>query len=314
MKDLQKCSICGRKNFEFLFRIRDKNLNIPGDFFLQECKNCGVLFLNPQPSTEELKKYYSSDKYYSFKEIDMDSKKTRLRIFLYNLYFNERNKNFFNKILFLPIKFMVRGTNIKKDFKLLDIGCGSGQFLYDMRKSGMEKVYGIEIGDFDKINSKRFNLNIKKTTLEKEKYPKDFFDIITINHVLEHLYNPKETLNEIKRILKERGLLILSVPNYRSLIYKIFRKNWYGLDPPRHLFNYSDKLLIDLLEINGFKIIKKRYNSRHSQFVTSLYFALGIKNPPKVVTSLLGVLFLPLTWFVNIIKYGDQIELWCIKK
>ena len=313
MKNLEKCEICGGGNFEFLFKQRDKNLNFPEKFSLNKCKNCGIIFLNPQPNFEELKKHYSSDKYYSLKKVDRNSKKSKLRLFLYNVYFNRKHKNYFLKFIFSPIKFMVRGTEIIKGKRLLDIGSGSGQFLYEMKQFGLD-VYGVEPGEFDEKGNKKEKLNIKKSDLISAKYQEDFFDIITMNHVLEHINNPDETLKEINRILKKDGMFIIGVPNYNSLAYKIFGKDWYQLDVPRHLFNYSDKNLKTLLEKQGFKVMKTRYNSRPNQFVDSLYFALNIKQRSGKFYNFLKIAFLPLTWIVNALKIGDQTEIWCVKQ
>lgn len=312
MKNLEECGICGNKSFKFLFKQKDKNMGFDEEFSLFECENCGIIFLGPQPSYSELKRHYSNEKYYSLKCIDKNSKKTKLKLFLYNLYFNEKNKNFLLKLVFLPIKFMARGTIIKKDGRLLDVGSGSGQFLYEMKSLGL-KVYGVEPGKFDEEGNKKCKLNIKNSSLTEAKYSKDFFDIITMNHVLEHINNPIETIRGVHRILKKKGIFIVGVPNSRSLAYKIFGKNWHQLDVPRHLFNYSEKILKKLLEKKGFKITKVRYNSRPSQFVVSLEYFLE-KKFGKFMKRFWTMVFLPLTWIVNSIKLGDQVEVWCIKK
>ena len=313
MKLIKKCEICESKEFEFVFEGKDKLLGIPGKFNLFKCKKCGGIFLNPQPSFKELGKYYSPDKYYSLKFVDKYSKKTKLKLWLYELYFNPKKKNYLMSLFFSPIKFMVRGTRIKKNEKLLDIGSGSGQFLYEMKSLGLD-VYGVEPGEFDEKATKKEGLEIKKSNLKEAKFKKETFDLITMSHVLEHVSNPLENLEEIHRILKKNGRFIISVPNYNSLAYKIFGSNWYQLDIPRHLFDYSDKILKRVLEERGFKIIKMRYNSRPSQFVVSLYFVFDIKEREGFWNRVLEVLFLPLTWIVNFLRIGDQIEIWCVKK
>ena len=307
MNVLEKCEICGKSDFKFLFKQRDKNLDFTEEFSLYQCRNCGIIFLNPQPSSKELEKYYSSEKYYSFKKIDKNSRKTKLKIFLYGLYFNQKKRNYFLRILFSPIKFMIRGTRIIKEGKILDVGGGSGQFLYEMKQLCMD-VYGIEPGEFDEEKG----LDIKKTTLEKAGLKDNSFDIVTLNHVLEHVNNPNETLKEIHRVLKKKGLFIVGVPNSRSLAKMVFGKNWYQLDVPRHLFNYSDKLLIRLLKENNFKIILNRHNSRPSQFTVSLEYLLD-KKLNRFMKLILTGSFLPLTWGVNSLKLGDQFEIWCVK-
>ncbi len=310
MNFINKCEICGSKNIRLIFKQYDKNLNIPQIFSLYKCKRCKSIFLNPSPSNSELKKYYPSKKYYSLKKIDTNSKKLKIKMLLYKTYFDKKNKNFLLKAGLFPLKFMSRGTNIKPGLKLLDIGSGSGQFLYEMKALGLD-VGGIEPGDFSAEENKRYSLNIKKLDLIKSRYPQNSFDIITMNHVLEHTNNPHEVIMEIKRILKKKGVLIIGVPNSNSLAYKIFRKNWHQLDVPRHLINYSDKNLKFLLENYGFKISKIRYNSRPNQFVISLYFLLGIKKRKEVFNKFLEIIFTPLTWAVNVLKIGDQIEVWC---
>jgi len=194
--------------------------------------------------------------------------------------------------------------------KLLDIGSGSGQFLYEMKTLGME-VHGIEPGSFDAKVAKKENLDIIKSNLDKTRYKSNCFDLITINHVLEHVNNPVETLKEAYRILKKDGLLIIGVPNNKSLAYWIFKKNWYQLDAPRHLFDYSERNLTKKLKELGFRIKKIRHNSRPSQFLVSFSYLLGKRI--KILNMLLFPLALLMTYIVNIFKIGDQIEIYCTK-
>jgi len=307
MKIIKECEICGGKDFKFLFEGGDKLIGTPGNFTLMKCNNCGIEFLNPQPNNQELKKYYDSDKYYSLKKIDKGSFKTKFKIFLYKLYFT-KNYNYLFKLLFLPIKFMIRSTVIKKNKRILDIGAGAGQFLYEMGTLGL-RTFGVEPGDFDKSE----DLNIKNTNLINAKYSKNHFDVITMNHVMEHLSDPTDTIKEIYKILKKQGKLIIGVPNTRSLANKLFNKNWLAYDIPRHLFNYSDTLMINFLKKNKFKIEKIRYNSRPSQFVMSIYYLFNIKKRTGIINNFLELFFIPLTLLVNFLKLGDQVEIICTK-
>jgi 2-polyprenyl-3-methyl-5-hydroxy-6-metoxy-1,4-benzoquinol methylase len=312
MKNLKECPICLNKDIKLLLKQKDKNLGIPGEFSLYECSNCRGIFLNPQPSAKESEKFYPKREYYSLDKIKTNdnSMKTRIKLKLFRIYFSE-GKNIIDNIFFSPIKFIARGTLVKKGIKLLDIGSGSGQFLYEMKQFGMD-VYGIEPGKFDEEGDKKYNLNIKKGDLKSAKYKKEYFDLITINHVLEHLINPNETLLEIKKILKKNGTLIIGVPNTNSLAKIIYGKNWYQFDIPRHVINYSEKNLSFILNKNGFKVKNIRYNSRPSQFSVSLMYLLNIKS--RTMEKLFNIIFLPLTWIVNSLKTGDQIEVLCEKK
>ena len=311
MKRINSCDFCGNKEFKFLFLGKDKSFNMPGKFKVVKCQNCGFIFLNPRPQ-KELENYYPA-KYYSYNLIDTGSLKLRIKLLLYDLYFNPKNKNSLLKVLFLPLIFYSRGTIISPGKKLLDIGSGSGQFLYEMKQLGMDGE-GIEPGNFNKESAKKAGLSIKQKNLFDAKYPADTFDVITINHVLEHTPNPSGIIKETYRILRKEGNLIIAVPNYISLAYSLFGKNWYQLDIPRHLHDFSDKILAKKLENEGFKIKKIRYNSRPSQFTVSLMYSLNLdakKN--RVLSMFFNILFLPLTYLVNILKVGDQIEIYCKK-
>lgn len=308
MKQLNKCEICNNKEFNFLFKGGDKLLGIPGRFSLYECENCGLYFLNPQP--KNLNKYYPKN-YYSLKNIDTTSKKIKLKLLLYKTYYSEEG-NIFMKILLSPFKFLIIATIIKSNIKLLDIGCGSGQFLYEMKKLGLD-VYGVEPNDFNKEEAEKYKLWIANTDLISAKYQKKSFDLITLNNVLEHINNPNEILDEINRILKNDGKLIIDIPNTKSLANWVFGKNWLELDIPRHLFNFNLSNIKLLLKNHGFKVTKVRYNSRPSQFAVSLYFLFG-RRLTGIPNRIIEVIFIPLTWFVNLFKIGDAIEVQCIKR
>jgi hypothetical protein len=104
MRELSECEICKNKEIKLSFKQEDKNLNIPKEFSIYRCDRCGLLFLNPQPSYKELKRHYSKEKYYSLKGIeDKNSKKTRFRILLYDIYFNREkitlSKRFYSLLL-----------------------------------------------------------------------------------------------------------------------------------------------------------------------------------------------------------------------
>jgi 2-polyprenyl-3-methyl-5-hydroxy-6-metoxy-1,4-benzoquinol methylase len=312
MKKIKKCPICGSKEMKFLFEGRDKLLRVPGRFNLFKCENCKAVFLNPQPSDKELEKHYANDKYYSLKGIDNSTVKLRFKLFLYNVYFNKKVKKPLLKILFQPFKFIVRGAEISKGKKLLDVGSRTGQFLYEMKCLGLDG-HGLEPGDFNEQEAKKNGLKVKKGFLKKGVYKKESFDIITINHVLEHVRNPSEIVEEAKNLLKKNGLLIIGVPNTNSLSNKIFRRNWLAYDVPRHLINYSEKNLSEFLKKHGFKVKKVRYNSRPNQFVVGFYFTFDVKKRRGIRNRILEAIFIPLTLLVNSLRIGDQIEIWCTK-
>ena len=99
MKEITACEICGNKKLNYLFEQEDKNLGISKKFPVFLCSNCNALFLNPQPAFKDLLKHYSSNKYYSYSKINL-STKTKLKIRLYEIYFNKEKNNLLLKLFF----------------------------------------------------------------------------------------------------------------------------------------------------------------------------------------------------------------------
>jgi len=136
--------------------------------------------------------------------------------------------------------------------RLLDVGCGSGDWLLTMREFGWQ-VAG---NDFDRqavhaAGEKGLQVNLG--SLEDQHLPDNSFDAITLHHVIEHLPDPIQTLKECFRILRPGGKLILFTPNCESLSHSLFKSDWRGLEPPRHLHIFSLGSMAQLLLKAGFK-------------------------------------------------------------
>ena len=319
MKKLTTCDLCGNNKFNFLFQGQDRMHNIKGIYSLNKCQKCSLIFLNPQPTSRELEKHYPK-KYYSFNG-KYPSKKLK---WIYKTLFTNK-RNFILRSLILPIKPLFRSTKIIKGGTFLDMGCGSGEFLILMNSFNMD-CYGIEPGEFDKEFANKNNLKIKKTTIFNAKYPSNYFDLITLNHVLEHIENPSQTLKELYRILKSKGTIIISTPQHNNLMFKFFKKNWIQLDLPRHLYLFSTDNLKKYAKKTNLKIEKINYNSTPYQIIGSLFYLLdnlkinksylaekGSRTQRAFYTALFYLL-LPVSYLINFIKKGDQVEIILTKK
>jgi SAM-dependent methyltransferase len=154
------------------------------------------------------------------------------------------------------------------------VGCSTGLFLHGMQRYADWKLTGVEINPYAAERAqKQYNLNIHVGTLEQACFPDKFFDAITLWDVFEHLHDPAGSLIEIRRVLKDDGILVVRVPNLDSWDAKLFGRNWAGLDAPRHLYVFSRKMLKKIFEKNGFKIKVMDSNiGSYPTFVLSLRF------------------------------------------
>lgn len=135
--------------------------------------------------------------------------------------------------------------------RLLDVGSGRGSFLKAMTKLGVD-CFGVERKEFPAIRDLPFEL-YRGEFCELD-LPPASFDAVTFWHVLEHLENPRDALDEAVRIIKPGGLIVVAVPNFDSLQAKWFGRDWFHLDLPRHLHHFSTKMLCDYFVEKAFTV------------------------------------------------------------
>jgi SAM-dependent methyltransferase len=262
MYRIESCPVCSSKNIKFKENVIDRHYGNKGEFELNECPECDLVFLNPMFTDSELAKFYPSESYYAFNQASEESTKKKWTHTLYQILWLDFKKN-----------------NIKetKEKKVLDIGCGTGWELFKYKQKGW-KVAGVEPSKAACDTGNKQGLNIFNGTLLDANFQENEFDLIISSHSFEHIPNPNETMMEIKRILKDGGELIMSIPNYAGLNSKIFGKYWYYLTEPVHTFLYSPKSIKKLFPLHGFEIRKIKYNGNMMGILGSLQSYKNRKN------------------------------------
>ena len=239
MENLNSCLVCGHSQFSTLFSCNDYVAT--GEHFqLQRCNNCSFLFTNPRPETSEIGRYYKSDQY-----ISHAGNKAGL---MYNIYDVVRNYSIKKKLALIK-RFHTSG-------KLMDLGCGLGDFLNGVRKDGVFEFVGVDISeDAIKHVKNKFGLNVLNEN-HLDSLQQNSFDVITQWHVLEHVQLLNERIVQLKRLLKPNGTLFIAVPNSDSWDAKYYKEYWDAYDVPRHLYHFNQKSFILLMEKHGLNVLE----------------------------------------------------------
>ena len=226
---------------ELVTYLTVKDHSVSGEEFELLVNNeFGFLETHPQPASDKLPEYYKSDDYISH----TDSKRNLLE----KAYHVVRN-------ISLKRKLKLINSFASEDKKLLDVGCGTGDFLQIAQQVNWT-VTGIEPNEEarkianSKTNNSVFNV---KQLLEFEKQS---FDVITLWHVLEHLPNLNEHVSILKSLLKEKGNLIIAVPNYKSYDAMYYKNFWAAFDAPRHLWHFNQESVAKLFANENMEVVE----------------------------------------------------------
>ncbi len=282
------CFLCRSEDIRRHWEGSDKKFQGPGRFTYVKCHGCRLVCLHPRPSAQELAQYYPDH----VTVVRRDGEGTWLeqaRQWLKQIVAEEwygyrpqpnviRASHFrlLRKVMGFPFRpFLRQVPRQRSGGRVLDIGCGSGGYLAFLTKLGWT-CHGIEPGPKSRAYAQEvLGLTVHHGPLQSCRFPDSFFDVVTMWHVIEHLPDPLETLQEIRRILKPDGIIMLRTPNVDSLEARLFRGHWYGLDPPRHLFVLAPDTIRAMLERSGFVITRLSYQYHFVDCSRSLLYLLS---------------------------------------
>lgn len=269
MDKLIKCKICGSDKFNIIINSSDFYLT-KEVFNISECDSCRFRFTTPIPDLNVLPKYYNSYNYDSY----IDKPKS---VFdkAYKYFRNIAINNKYNLI-----------TGRKEGVAILDIGCGTGDFLKKFKTNGWQ-TFGIEPNTSAREIARQVN---KIKVFDEKEYVKLFdnqFDVITMWHSLEHIYDLNYQLTNIKRLLLHDGIILVAVPNSDSFDAQIYKKFWAAYDLPRHLYHFNKKSVSDLFtkyELVVDEIIPLKMDAYYISLISEKYKS-GKKNYLKAIIN-----------------------------
>jgi len=310
---MKQCVFCGFKDGEKQYATSDLWGN---SYDIIKCAKCAAFYLSPFPSKEILSLAYD-ETYYGCSE-----KKFKGPI--------EKGLDFFRKQRAKKCSKLIKDGD-----KVLDIGCGNGQFLNLMKKYGTYELYGSELeGKSAQRAAQIKDINLKIGHFNCAYFPKKSFALISLFHVFEHLSNPRDVLQGVDFLLKENGYLVMSFPNINSFQSRFFKGKWLHLDPPRHLFFFTPKIFKSLMAYKGYKLVSESYFSPEQNpygFVQSLLnlmqnkrevlfehlkgnvaYTKDVSNINLFFQKIFFTLFMPIGFFLDIVsaslKKGATVE------
>lgn len=237
MNTLSNCPVCSSSQFSPFLSCVDYTVSNE-TFNIVECNSCSFRFTNPIPTEDKIGEYYKSEDYISH---------------------SGTKKGIVNRLYHL-----VRNYTLKQKFKLvnkhakgktlLDIGCGTGDFLNYLKQQGWN-VNGLE-PDEDARNLCKTSHGIDTvSTSELHNLENESVDIITMWHVLEHVYNLNKDLEKIKSVLKKDGTLFVAVPNCSSYDAKKYKEYWAAYDLPIHLYHFRPNNIKELFAKYNMEVV-----------------------------------------------------------
>lgn len=266
------CRICGREQVSNKkYEVTDRMFGGQELFKYQICPDCGTLQICKIP--ENIGDFYPSN-YYSFKSVVSLKAKVmeRLRDQLMMVGFPKILVNYFEeKIPNLALAAFLKLTP-SKTWHILDVGCGEGKFLKSLHHLGFHHILGIEPFATE-TREKPFKILKKKL---EDFTTSNVFDLISFNHVFEHVEQPAETLLQCHKLLKNGGKLMIRVPVKDSFAFEKYGKNWVQWDAPRHFQLLTKKAFDVLAKKTGFEIEDYYGDSYKFQFTGSEKYDRGL--------------------------------------
>lgn len=241
-EQISPCPACGASSWSKAGQVKD--YSVSGEWFeLRRCEGCWLKKTYPQPEEAKIGKYYASLEYISH---------------------SDTRKGLTNKLYHWARSFMmqqkynwVKATCGKEKGWLLDVGAGTGHFAHYMQTHGWDVVALEPDESARKVASEKLGIRIEP--LEALVHQKEqSFDVITLWHVLEHVYDIGGYMNHFHSLLTEDGSLIIAVPNHTSTDAKRYGSQWAAYDVPRHLWHFSPASMEFLFKKHGFEMTRQQ--------------------------------------------------------
>lgn len=241
------CPACGDANFRTLFSASDRLFGTTDEeFLIVECRKCRLIRLFPWPEPQKLHQYYPPDYWFDPASSAADSLAQAWRRLAI-----QDHVRFVRKAL----------RELPPDALVLDVGCGGGLFLRELHLPE-HRAFGLDFSlDAASVAWSGNGVPVACGALTRAPFRPASFGLITMFHVLEHLYDPTAYLDAARELLIPEGRLVIQVPNAGCWQFLLFGAAWNGWDVPRHLIDFRESDLEGLLDAAGFETVRRKHFS-----------------------------------------------------
>ncbi len=324
------CPICGAQGIQLYEGLSDWLWDVPGEWSLRSC-SCGIAWLDPRPIADDIPKLYA--RYYTHGAAEPTAlepiRRQVSQCILARLGYAVESPSGWVPRFLSHVPSIARAAALEvfalpasESGALLDVGCGSGQFLSKMQSFGWT-VSGVDPDPSAVAYGLSQGLQVFQGTIA-DVPEESHYDVITLNHVIEHVSDPVELLRQCgMRLRKGTGRIILTTPNLQSLGHRWFGRYWRGLEVPRHLMLFSIPALSQCVSGAGLRVKSIQSETRLARMIynTSHYARLGRRRVGDIAkfkgtTKMASVLFQALedTWNLFARDAGEEIFCSCYRE
>lgn len=278
-----RCPLCGGAAL-YDFSGRDLMFGHHQRYDYHRCTVCGALFQHPMPAPDTIASFYPAS--YTV----YDERKSRKRTGPWRRALLWRLLGYRHLDVPLPLRLLAgllapwlrppATPPFVPDGRLLDVGCGNGRYLFNLRSLGWQ-VQGVELNAEGVRVCRQAGLPVHHGDLASAAFPAASFDVVTVRHVIEHIAEPHAFMAELARVLKPGGRLLIETPNSEALGRAWFGAAWYHNDVPRHLILYAPKNLTRLAERHGLRLVEMAMETSPKAFLNSLDYVSDRRGLPS---------------------------------
>lgn len=270
------CVVCGSSRAEPFLQGFDRLFDRERRFRIVRCADCALLHLSPRSEEAEGEEDYPDDYFLYHMPLSKPTDKAatgglkglKWRLDAHNL----RRMGYARDDLpeagaveraLAPLrrgKYRHEVLPPRGGCRMLEVGCGTGLFLYRHRSLGWETL-GVEMSEKAASIARKAGLNVVSERIEQSDMPEGHFDVIVLMHVLEHLEDPVGILTRLRPLLAPNGRVMIEVPNASALGMRIFGSYWFALDLPRHLHHFKLADIERLSDQAGFRVTRHLFRN-----------------------------------------------------